>query len=70
MIPDISWIWGLFAWIHWPSFVLGIGTLIGLQIGAVIFLWKRYVKVANDPEGDKKRIDNLIEEYDNHAKGS
>lgn len=60
----------LFSWIHLPSFVLGIIFLLSLQVAAVYGLWRRYVKVAQDPEAEQETMNSLIEEYDIHAKGS
>lgn len=60
----------LFAWIDIPSFILGIFTLLGLQVAAVVWLWKRYIKVAQDPEAEQRAVETIIEEYDKHARGS
>ncbi len=66
----IEGILDLFSWIHWPSFALGIVALLGLQVAAVYGLWRRYMKAARDPEAEQETMNNLIQEYDIHAKGS
>jgi len=56
--------------IHWPSYILGIVTIIIMEVIATIYLLRKFFKNKQDPEEEEKTVERLSEEYKDHVRGS